>query len=686
MYKYLLIVLLVITLPSCLKEDLTTISDLEANATWVIPFIDIEIDFTDLMKGDELINIDEDSLIHIIYRMDSVNTIEAEEILTMSISESVSKSHQLGVLEIEDIESQLAINLLQLSSNLGNNITEALEEAASLPLAYFPPLESTSAGMYDYDPFADFNTVNLSSGTLSLEFTNNFPINIEQLRLLLFNSQTMEAVSEFEFTDVDPNTTQIVELPIENDLVNSSVSMAITSFITPGSGSDPLDTLSYVSVDLEDEMLFAIQAYDLIAEEGLMVFPSLELEADSLSVALNLDDDISINKGVIQEGSLVVSYESTIKHPILLNIHIPNLETQGQAYTEQFVLNNTFGLEVEQNPTDLALYELLFGTTSDSLEVHVGFEIISNGEILEYNNEDELFVDITIENVEFSYVEGDFGQSTHLIPDGMITLNTQLFDQLDEDLFFEEPKLAIRSTSGFGIPMEMDLSLSCDKDGQLINLDATNLPIYGPNISQGNITITSVNELDIYNSNISDLINAHVQEIYYSGVVRTNQNEISELNSLYLESSVNMDIEVDMPLYMKMSQMQFVDSLGFGLGDENVDQGFQLRTFIKNDFPFDTDAMLLFRDTLLNVELDSIKIEGIQSSEIDAQGNLIAPSLFDRTYELNQDQIDAVLNSNQLVAKIDLQTRANTSSSVKIYSDYKVSVNLGMIVNIDTTD
>lgn len=683
MYKYLLILLLVFTFPSCLKEDLSTISDVEINSTWIIPLVDMEIDFTDLMRGEELVSIDDDSLIHIIYKIDSVNSIEAEEIIDLSISESVSKNHQLGALELDNMNSQLSINLIQLAENIGNDFAQTLITASTLPQAYFPPIASIAAGVYNYDPFADFNLVNLESGMLSLSLENGLPIPIQELSLTLFNTVTLEIISVFEFTNLDPNMIQTLEQPINDGLVNNNISMMITNFITPGCGPNPEDITEFVSVDLFDELQFTVLAYDLVADDGLIVFPSTELESDNLSMPLNLEDDISISKGVIEQGDLLVSYQSSVSHPILLSLEIPSLKSDGQIYSEQFVLNNTFGFEVEQEPEDLLNYELTVESITNEIQVNVQFELISNGQILDYNSSDELNINLAFENVKFNYVEGDFGQTTHEISQGIISLGDNFTNQMGEGFFFEEPKLTLRTNNGFGIPMMMDLNLYGYTEAEEVIINATDLPIHAPSISQGTTGIITINELNVNNSNISELINAQVNEIHYDGLVMTNPDGMGDGNSLFTESSLNLDIELDIPLYMRMSQMQFTDSMKLSPSDDGFGEEFQLRTFIKNDFPFDAKVTLLFRDSLVDIALDSLLIDDVSASVINNEGELIEASLYDRTLKVNGSQLDAIKNANQMIARIDLNTIDEQVTPIKIYSDYKVNINVGVVVEID---
>ena len=60
--------ILLLFLSSCIKEDLSTIADVQVNAEWIIPLVDLSLGVLDILPEDEHLVVDEDSLLRVIYR------------------------------------------------------------------------------------------------------------------------------------------------------------------------------------------------------------------------------------------------------------------------------------------------------------------------------------------------------------------------------------------------------------------------------------------------------------------------------------------------------------------------------------------------------------------------------------------------------------------------------------------
>lgn len=684
--RFLLTLFLIsLLLSSCLKEDLNSISQIESDASWLIPFVELEIDFTDIIKDEEYVQIDQDSLIHFIYRIDSINSINADQIVDLTLSESINKQQQIGPIEIADISSELAINLSQLTQNLDAELVESLEIASQLPFAYFPALDINSAGLFAYEPFLNFTNLHLTSADLTIELQNNLSVDIELLKLVVFDDVSQVIVDEFDFNNIASSNQAIQTITLQNINLSNNLSVEVYRFITPGSGDNPEDESSYVPISLSDEIVISLALTDVQINEGVVIMPNIEIDYDSLSLSVNSDNDINITQGNIGAGLLQIQYASYIQHPIVLSLEIPNLLLDGAPYFQQIELQYT-PFEPVFSQVDLSYYQLIFNDTSDSIQLITSIEVQSNGELIDFNSNDAIFLNISLFGIEFSYIQGYFGQTNFDIPTGEIVLNTEFANQFDDDLLFENPKLSFITYNEIGVPMEMDLNLSVEVEPQEIQLFGSELPINNPDISQVNAGVYTTTEFDVNNSNIYDLINSHADKLTYSGYVQTNPQNESVENTLDMESALNIDVELDLPLNIKMSQMQFVDTIKLTPGIGNLDYSIQFRTFIKNDFPFEADVTFVFRDSITNNALDSLTFYDIGASEVNAQGTLIKPYLYDRLFIVQNSLVDAIYSANQLVAKVQMKAPVSQESALKIYSNHKVSVNIGLILDVQNVN
>lgn len=677
--------LISLSLFSCLKEDINSISKIESDARWLIPFVELEIDFTDIITNDEYVQIDHDSLIHFIYRIDSINYINADQVVDVTVSESIDKQEQIGLIQIEDISSQLVINLFQLTQNLGAELVESFEIASQLPIAYFPPLDINSAGIFAYEPLLNYTNLYLTSADLTLELQNNLPVDLELLKLVVFDDVSQTIINEFDFSNIASNNQATQTITLQNIDLSNNLSVNLYRLITPGSGDNPEDELSYVPISLTDDIVISLALTDVQINEGVVVMPNIEIDNDTLSLSINNDSSVDLSQGIIDTGILQIQYASYIQHPIVLFLEIPNLQLDGAPYFQEIELQYT-PFEPIFNQVDLSNYQLIFNDTTDSIQLITSIEVQSNGELVHFDSNDAIFLNISLLGVEFNYIEGYFGQTNINIPSGEIMLNTEFADQFDDDLLFENPKLSFITYNEIGVPMEMNLNLSVEAEAQEVQLVGSELSINNPDISQVNGGVYTTTEFDVNNSNIYDLINTHADKLTYSGFIQTNPENLPIENTLDMESGINTDVELDLPLNIKMSEMQFVDTIKLTPGADNLDYSVQFRTFIKNDFPFEADVTFVFRDSTTDNTLDSLMFDDIGASQVNAQGNLIKPYLYDRLFIVQDSVVDAIYNANQLVSKIQMKAPASQDSPIKIYSNHKVAVNIGVVVDVQNVN
>ena len=102
---------------------------------------------------------------------------------------------------------------------------------------------------------------------------------------------------------------------------------------------------------------------------------------------------------------------------------------------------------------------------------------------------------------------------------------------------------------------------------------------------------------------------------------------------------------------------------------------------IDNGFPLDTKLDLFLRDSISNLNLDTLEIANFSSGIIDQDGYLIDSFFSVNQLDLSQEEIINFAKSNQLVLDVTLNTDEN--QSIRLYSDYEFLVNIGMRIKLD---
>jgi len=111
---------------------------------------------------------------------------------------------------------------------------------------------------------------------------------------------------------------------------------------------------------------------------------------------------------------------------------------------------------------------------------------------------------------------------------------------------------------------------------------------------------------------------------------------------------------------------------------------FGLRAFISNGFPLSADIELFFVDSLNNTILDSLLIKEISAAAVNAVGDVESPAVLDILLEVGDDRMEAIIESNKIYAEVKMSSMNNNSSSVKIYTDYRFNLALGLMLDIES--
>ena len=145
---------------------------------------------------------------------------------------------------------------------------------------------------------------------------------------------------------------------------------------------------------------------------------------------------------------------------------------------------------------------------------------------------------------------------------------------------------------------------------------------------------------------------------------------------------MTLGVEVDFPMSLNIANISLKDTIVID-ELENVEkiESLSLIMNIDNGFPLDTKLDLFLRDSISNLNLDTLEIANFSSGIIDQDGYLIDSFFSENQLDLNQEEIINFSKSNELVLDVTLNTDEN--QSIRLYSDYEFLVNIGMRIKLD---
>ena len=692
-FKLFFLVNVVCILPACLDEDLSLISNQQELETLVaIPFIKSSITLLDLMPVDEHIHIEEDQFIHIMYQRDSFATVQSDSLLDIENQAPTVRSLELGAIELEPYEDDFRMTILQLSQNiedtaLGNYFPQGVEYSDENGSAWFPPINPQSAGYYSRPGPDAFQYIFIESGIIEISLYNEMPVEITSIDMTLMNMVDSTVIGYFSFDNIPINETAFCELFIENQLLFNDLLMHVESFHLEGSGLDPFDTETYVELSYDQGVDVVVSTREVLVKEGLVRFPEEEGPSDTISVDLNFENGMLLSKMDVIEGDFNCSFESSVKTDIDLIFTIPQLKnSELEMFQFSLLVTNTENSGSQSSSYSMDGYNFDLTDSQNQLDVYFSSTVVPTSETEDhvlFSEHDTVRVTVALDNMNFSSIEGYFGQVEKIINQNELNLEMDALQSIGQNIALAHPTITFISENTMGIPFEIELQMQGLNNGQTIDLNGPIIPIESNQIS----TCTFNNT----NSQITDFIALNPQQIIYSGSVISNPlGNTGTLNFIGPGTGLNIGFEMDLPMQLSVQNLILTDTLAvknnpFNLLRDSMNsiidyvEMSSLMFRIENGFPFQASIDIYLNDSISGLTMDSIQVELIESAQIDDQGKVSQSSLSIFSIELEEDRIQHFIDANQITISAKLSSSVDNNNFVKLYTDYTLTIGTGII-------
>ena len=400
-------------------------------------------------------------------------------------------------------------------------------------------------------------------------------------------------------------------------------------------------------------------------------------------------------------GLLTISIDNGLSHEVSLTLTIPSLIDGISPFTDVIVVSASNTAITQVN---LSSYDL------DFTQGNVGFnEFIVNvdatitGSGANISSSDNLTMSFSMTAMDFNQLNGDLkNQHFNLGSEEMIfDIFQNSFYAIDFQLTNPEIKLDISNSFGFDVYLGMDSMYYEDLSGNFIDdilydsAASGNLqpaPFYFPVVSQpsspGGIASTSI-VMNASNSSIDQLINATPKNMVSSSSATINLDpNVTNNNYVMSNSEITVSSEVTLPLEGYAGGWAMGDTLPF---DFKVDDLFSSNTTIEesvikfvstNGWPVEVAFTLELLDSNENL-LTSIANQEmiIESGLTDANGRVETPT--EKVTELFCDStcVDNLNITKFVVINVEANTENfNTQQAIKIYNDYKLGIDMAILV------
>ncbi|HEY8402507.1 MAG TPA: hypothetical protein VIK89_14665, partial [Cytophagaceae bacterium] len=407
----------------------------------------------------------------------------------------------------------------------------------------------------------------------------------------------------------------------------------------------------------------------------------------------NFNFDLNNNAALkyidLKAGYLLVDLSSNFRHDARLQVTFHSLIKNGAPLqqTIDFDYNNSIPVHT-QRTIDLTGYriELSNGdTTTNFFDYTATLTLVSSGQPISIS--DSLMIDLKMQNLKYSLLYGNPGVFPIDPATGSVTID--VFDKtVISNLYFEEPKVKITFDNSFGIPASVTINKleteTVDGNKTPFTSSALNDPITlnYPLATETGQSKTTELLLDKNNSDIQTLLSPGPHKVNYTITTQLGSSATAD-KFITDESRINVYVEVEIPIYGTISIYALQDTFNIGLPEREYVERALMKLKTENELPIDVYLQVYFLDNT-NTIIDSLLVQDdnvIVSGVVDNTGKVIAPASKLSEVELNKIKYDRIADTERMIVRGSLITTNNTEKSVKIYSHYKLNVQISLLAD-----
>jgi hypothetical protein len=410
---------------------------------------------------------------------------------------------------------------------------------------------------------------------------------------------------------------------------------------------------------------------------------AISSQTDQITITTNQTDIILYEMDL--DANIQFVFSNPLNTEIKLSISIPNGSSDGSAISETYTLEaNTDNQEEELSLSDMEIQFNSPYTTNNEIDITFSIAIQDNTSHI-ISGSGDLAIELTVEDIDFSMAQGDFGNQVITLETGSIDMDVDFWDNVEGDYEFTDPSISLYAQNSVGVPFQIDAnitgysstgssaSLNPSVDAQFENFPST--------VAEVNSGVSDTLTFDKDNSDIVSLMALPPSEnLWYAGSISLNPGStapsVSSPNIISDESAIAVDIEIDVPLNLTADNLTLKDTISdLDISDTENIMNAALIIVAENGYPLDVSIdKIYFTDEAYNL-IDSISDqEVIDAAEVftsgDYMGEVDESSIQEVTHEieLTESQIENLNQTKNLIIHASVSTE-NDGISVKLMGD-----------------
>jgi hypothetical protein len=692
---------------ACTQFDLAK-PEIQANPEFGVAIGRFSFLFSDFIKGDSLLKVGVDSSIALKYAKDSIAGYSVADIVnraTGGVGSTVTNSTTLGAVAVQPLSMSQSTTMTQFGAAfpVGSPMNTFCTAATTLPVASGRFTSATPISN-NLAPLTDYQTITLSSGTLTIQLTNNFVFPIDSVTVEIFNTATpTDVVATVSVTNPVNAAAGIAALggigtgskSLAGKTMSNQLSYRIGTFgsagMAAGTTSNPAATMGVV-----------VTTSNMKISSGMVKIPAQTLTANTIlaSMATNNADqrlteislrsatvNYSITKTTPVKMSLVLRFPSATRNNVAVADTIIQMTGgAGSTATGTIDLGNT----VFNLATDLTQpYNKLPISITPSVIASTGYEAIDQSQ--------QINVTSTFGNIQVGGAKGQFGTFNMAIP----TTNQDFgadFGFLSNEskrLFFTNPSLRIKTLNSFGLTINADVLMEAtgflpgtEKLGRGAgNVSFTIARPTLAQIGQPAQLVSGAFSVDSSNSNIKNFMSILPKKIAASGNVAINSMGLvpgnpNNVDYFTYDSRIKLGLEMDIPLKFSAENLIVRDTVTSFAGKLPPTQ-VQYVEYVAMDIQYKTRLPLgvtVDLATLVNGSITSVVKDILlpAADAIDADGKVTAQKTGTFEVKMSAAQLSQLSDAPKVVLVAKIQTAKGGSTPVAMFTHYDFDMGIGL--------
>jgi hypothetical protein len=685
-------IVVILLATSCVKEtyDMSRLSEsITLSPTWGISAARGSVTLSDLVKTNDTIRFDEENLMLFHFRKDSVIDLELSDMLDLNGLFSLSDSYTIGEVKLANTAITASVTLNQISSNFSPALRAeflALDDGSPHP---FPSFPSTNLGNITLPSFPDFEYVIFSAGTFTVRVTNNLTATLSGVKVELRNASDNSPIgTQVDVPIIYPGTTSVAFIDLTGKTVNSSV---IATVILDGSPGNPTPVL----IRMSDNVQIELAGTGLEASAGRFVVPEQVLTSEAEMVSFDPGNGMEISEFHLNTGTISYDIQSEVPLTAEVTLNLSTVTRSGTAFSETININPNSGATGTFSADNLmALLNTNVAQPYNSLPLGYNLKVSSLGNMVTFTSTDNIHISVDLPSPDIDWVKGYFGQIVETISPETIDLGLEdMLEKISGEFYFADPSITLDYKNSFGLPVEINLDASGQRGSQNVDLSLNPFtlayPVY-PAASDIEATFT----INKDNSSLPSLISLPPSTIFFSGSTKLNPlgNTGARDNYIFGESRFVAGIEASVPMDIRLSSLQFQDTIDNFMKPQSGEDGFspseldyvRLDLTVENGFPLSLSVGIVLYDSLTQEHLYELAVPGvIEGAPVDANGVVTGTNSKTSQIVLEKSFFEAAGSAGKMILIFTLNTSGTASQSVKIYSDYSIAFSAGIVVKTD---